>query len=322
MSRIKGVKTGSPYIAHSTRVQNELIKNQRKSMRIKDRYISPFTDFGFKKLFGTKPNKDLLIDFLNELLRKDEGEIVDLTYLSNEQLGREIDERKAIFDIYCENEKGEKFIVELQKAKQKYFKDRSIYYSTFPIQSQAEKGEWDFQLKSVYTIGILDFVFDENKNDTEVFHHEVQLIDKTTNKVFYDKLTYIYLEMPNFSKSEEELESHFDKWLYVLKNLEDLTKRPKKLQEKIFSKLFEQAEIANYSDAEYTRYEDSLKTYRDLKNSIDTAFDEGKIEGKIEGIKEEKFKTASQMKRKGYNPDDISEITGLSLEQIRLLKQK
>ncbi len=155
-------------------------------MRIKDRYISPFTDFGFKKLFGTEPNKDLLIDFLNELLRKDEGEIVDLTYLSNEQLGRAIDERKAIFDIYCENEKGEKFIVELQKAKQKYFKDRSIYYSTFPIQSQAEKGDWNFQLKSVYTIGILDFVFDENEHDTEVYHHEVQLFDKTTKKVFYD----------------------------------------------------------------------------------------------------------------------------------------
>jgi predicted transposase/invertase (TIGR01784 family) len=113
--------------------------------RILDKYISPFTDFGFKKLFGTEPNKDLLIDFLNELLRKDEGEIVDLTFLSKEQLGRAIDDRKAIFDIYCENQQGEKFIVEIQKAKQKYFKDRSIYYSTFPTQSQAQKGQWSFQ---------------------------------------------------------------------------------------------------------------------------------------------------------------------------------
>ena len=281
-------------------------------MRIKDKYISPFTDFGFKKLFGTEPNKDLLIDFLNELLRKDEGVIVDLTYLSKEQLGRASDDRKAIFDIYCENEKGEKFIVELQKAKQKYFKDRSIYYSTFPIQSQAEKGDWNFQLKAVYTIGILDFEFDENKNDKIIFHHEVQLFDKSSEKVFYDKLTYIYLEMPKFIKTEDELKTHFDKWLYVLKNLEDLTKRPEKLQEKVFGKLFEQAEIANYSDDEYAEYEDSLKSYRDLKNSIDTAFDEGKLEGKIEGMME----TALKMKKKEYPVKDISEMTGLSKEEI------
>ncbi|MDX8393200.1 MAG: Rpn family recombination-promoting nuclease/putative transposase, partial [Mariprofundales bacterium] len=239
-------------------------------MRIQDRYISPFTDFGFKKLFGTEPNKDLLIDFLNELLRKDEGEIVDLHYLSKEQLGRAEDDRKAIFDIYCENDKGDKFIVEIQKAKQRYFKDRSIYYSSFPIQSQGKKGKWDFQLTSVYTIGILDFVFEENKTDHDIYHHEVQLFDKSTQKVFYDKLTYIYLEMPKFKKTEAELKTHFDKWLFILRNLENLTKRPEKLQEKVFAKLFSQAEIAGYSDDEYAEYEESLKYYRDLKNSIDT----------------------------------------------------
>ncbi len=276
--------------------------------RITDKYISPFTDFGFKKLFGTELNKDLLIDFLNELLRKDEGKIIDLTFLPKEQLGRAIDDRRAIFDIYCENEQHEKFIVELQKAKQNYFKDRSIYYSTFPIQSQAKKGKWNFQLKSVYTIGILDFEFEEDKGNKDIFHHEVQLFDKNTQKVFYDKLTYIYLEMPKFTKTEEQLKTHFDKWLYILKNLEDLTKRPKKLQEKIFSKLFEQAEIANYTDDEYADYEQSLKYYRDLKNSIDTAFDDGKIEGKIE--------TARRMKSKGYTLEDIVDMTGLSIDEI------
>jgi len=126
-------------------------------MRIKDKYISTFTDFGFKKIFGTEVNKDLLIDFLNELLLKSGETVVDLSYLSTEQLGRRSDERKAIYDIYCRNEKGEHFIVEMQKAKQKYFKDRSIYYSSFPIQSQAEKGDWNFELKAIYTVGILDF---------------------------------------------------------------------------------------------------------------------------------------------------------------------
>ncbi len=279
--------------------------------RIKDTYISPFTDFGFKKLFGTECNKDLLIDFLNELLGKDEGRIVDLTYLSTEQLGRSWDDRKAIFDIYCENEKGEKFIVELQKAKQNYFKDRSIYYSTFPIQGQALKGDWDFQLKAVYTIGILDFIFDENKDDNEVFHHEVQLYNKATEKVFYDKLTYVYLEMPKFKKEEDELETHFEKWLYILKNLSDLTKRPQRLQEKIFNKLFEQAELARYSDEEYSDYEISLKHYRDLKNVIDTAHNDGWKESKIE--------TARLSKKAGLSLDVISQITGLSKEEIEKL---
>jgi len=300
-------------------------------MRIQDKYISPFTDFGFKKLFGTEPNKDLLIDFLNELLRKDEGEIVDLTYLPKEQLGRSSDDRKAIFDLYCENEKGDKFIVEIQKAKQRYFKDRSIYYSSFPIQNQGKKGNWNFQLTSVYTIGILDFVFEENKDDHDIYHHEVQLFDKNTQKIFYDKLTYIYLEMQKFTKTEDELETHFDKWLFILRNLEELTKRPEKLQEKVFAKLFEQAEIANYSDDEYAAYEESLKYYRDLKNSIDTAFDEGKnegmiegeergmIEGEVKGKAEGKVETAIKMKKKGYTIADIVEITGLSIEEVEQL---
>jgi predicted transposase/invertase (TIGR01784 family) len=284
-------------------------------MRIKDKYICPFTDFGFKKLFGTEPNKDILIDFLNELLKNNEAEIIDLTYLSTEQLGINSDNRRAIFDIFCESKTGEKFIVELQKSKQNYFKDRSIYYSTFPIQQQAKKGDWDFRLKAVYTIGILDFIFKES-DDKNIFHHEVQLFDKSTQTVFYDKLTYIYLEMPKFNKTEVELKTHFDKWLYVLKNLGDLTTRPDKLQEKIFSKLFKQAEIANYSDKEYANYEHSLKVYRDLKNSMDTAFDEGKTEGREEGREEEKLIMAKKMKQAGIEDRIIAQITELSLKDI------
>ncbi|MEY3219026.1 MAG: hypothetical protein RIT27_383 [Pseudomonadota bacterium] len=299
-------------------------------MRIKDRYISPFTDFGFKKLFGTEPNKDILMDFLNALLKKENEKIVDLTYLSPEQLGRNLDVRKAIFDIYCENQKGEKFIVELQKAPQDYFKDRSIYYSTFPIQQQAKKGKWDFKLEAVYMIGILDFVFAEDKADQEIYHHEVKLVDQHTHKVFYDKLTYIYLEMPKFKKTEQELETHFDKWLYVLRNLEDLNNRPMKLQEKVFMKLFEQAEIANYSDQEYQEYEESLKVYRDLNNIIDSAElrgrMEGKMEGKIEGRMEGKLQKAreiaSSMLLKGLDQKLVCEMTQLSLAEIEQLSEE
>jgi predicted transposase/invertase (TIGR01784 family) len=177
-------------------------------MHLQEKYINPFTDFGFKRLFGSEPNKDLLIDFLNQLLPS-HHKIAQLTYADKEHLPLTEYERKAIFDIYCQNEKGERFIVEIQKAKQHYFKDRSVYYTSFPIQKQARTGLWDYQLSAVYTVGILDFVFEEDKDSKEIMHF-VQLKDQE-NRVFYDKLTFIYLEMPKFSKTESELETEFDK---------------------------------------------------------------------------------------------------------------
>ena len=111
-------------------------------------YVNPFTDFGFKKIFGEEASKPLLIDFLNSLLPQ-RNQIKSLSFKNTEQLGQTSFDRKAIYDIYCENENGEKFIVEFQKAKQDYFKERTIYYSTFPIREQAEKGEWNYNLKAV-----------------------------------------------------------------------------------------------------------------------------------------------------------------------------
>ena len=276
-----------------------------------DKYINPFTDFGFKKLFGEEPNKDLLIDFLNALLKLD-CNIADITYLRNSRLGNTLEDRKAIFDIYCENELGEKFIVEMQKAKQNFFKDRSLYYSTFPIQEQAITGEWNFDLKAIYTIGILDFVFDENKNNADYFHWEVKLMETHKKEVFFDKLTYVYLEMPKFTKAENELESHFEKWMFILKHLSALHERPEKLQERIFEKVFNIAEIANFKTDERNAYEESLKIYRDLKNVTDTAFSEGKIEGKIEGL----TSVAKSMLSAGELIEKIIAFTGLTKEQI------
>jgi predicted transposase/invertase (TIGR01784 family) len=244
-----------------------------------EKYINPFTDYGFKRLFGEEPNKDLLLDFLNELLKAEQGQITSITYLKTEQLGVSMDDRKAIFDIYCENEKGEKFIVELQKTKQNFFKDRTVYYSTFPIREQAKRSEWNFELKAVYTIAILDFIFDDDKDQPEKYRYDVKLTDIETKTVFYDKLTFIYLEMPKFNKSIEQLETRFDKWLYVIRNLNRLDRIPDKLKEKIFDKLFETAEIAKFNPQQIEFYEDSLKNYRDLKNSLDTAREEGREEG-------------------------------------------
>ncbi len=162
-------------------------------MKLEEKYINPFTDFGFKKLFGNEFNKDLLIDFLNQVLGTKE-QIKQLTYLNGENQGKTEYDRRAVFDLYCENEKGEKFIIEVQNVRQEFFKDRSIFYATFPIQEQAVKGaEWDYELKAVYTIGILNFTFPD-PSESERFFREIKLLDVQTHEPFYEKLTFIYLE--------------------------------------------------------------------------------------------------------------------------------
>jgi predicted transposase/invertase (TIGR01784 family) len=279
---------------------------------LKDKYIDPFTDFGFKKLFGEENNKELLLDFLNELLHKEEGKIVSLSYLKTERLGISEESRKAIFDLYCENEKGEKFIVELQKTKQAFFKDRTLYYTTFPITDQAIQGDWSFELKSVYTIAILNFIFDENKDDLDKYRYDVMLTDVDTHKVFYDKLTFIYLEVPKFTKEVDELKTNFEKWMYVLKNLKRLDSIPDRLHNRIFERIFSSAEIAKLTSAEYRDYIDSLNSYRDLQNSIDTA----KAEGKAEGKAEEKAEVVQNAKVLGLSIEQIQQLTNLTKEEI------
>lgn len=291
-------------------------------LRMKDRYINFFTDFGFKKLFGSELSKDLLIDFLNELLKGKEAPIVNLTFKKTEHLGAAELDRKAIFDLYCESETGEKFIVELQKAKQKYFKERSLFYATFPIQEQAERGDWDFSLKAVYTIGILDFVFDETTNSPK-YIHDVRLTEQETGRVFCDKLIFTYIEVPKFNKTVEELETHFDKWLFAIKNLSRLEDVPEQLRNEVFIRFFEIAEIACMNDEDRKAYESSLKYYRDMNNVVTTAEEKGRLEGMEKGMKkgktEEKIAIAKGMKQDGLPLESIAKYTGLSQEEISRL---
>jgi predicted transposase/invertase (TIGR01784 family) len=277
---------------------------------MKARYVNPFTDFGFKKIFGEEASKPVLIDFLTSLLP--ESNIIDLTFKDKAKAGQTDEDRKAIYDIYCETHSGEKIIVELQKAKQNYFKDRTVYYSTFPIQEQAEKGEWDYQLKSVYCVGILDFTFEEgkSKNAQNEVIHTVQLKDQN-NKLFYKKLLFVYLEMPHFTAKEYELETRLDKWLYFIKHLEGFENIPEIFKDDVFIQAFGKAEIANYSPEERQDYEQSLKNYRDLKGVIDTAIDEGKDLRTLE--------FAKIMKENNEPINKIIKYTGLTETEIENL---
>lgn len=291
------------------------------------KYINLQTDFGFKKIFGSDCNKDLLISLLKALI-PERQDIKDIKYLNTEYQGDTFVDRRAIFDVYCESEDGDHFIVEMQNASQAYFKDRAVFYSTFPIRNQAPKGYWDFKLSNVYTIGLLNFEMEDDSADPDEVRHEVKLMNTRTKRVFYDKLTLIYVIIPRFKKTEEQLETLFDKWMFVLKNMSELMSRPERLQERVFKRLFQAAEIAAYSPEELNSYLESVKAMRDMRNVLDFSKEEGRAEGLAEGLRKGRDEgyaqgveaTARRLLAMGLPAETVANATGLRLEEVNRMK--
>jgi len=272
------------------------------------RYLNPLTDFGFHRLFGTESCKELLIDFLNEVI-KEEGRITKIQYLPPEQWGYLETDRRAVFDIFCTNERGEYFIVEMQRAKQRYFRERSIFYASLPVRKQAPQGKWDFRLKAVYLVAVLDFVlFNEFEADKESVIEYVYLMRERTKTVYSKKLNFIFVELPKFKKAEKELITNVDKWLFVLKNLSKLNDRPQSLQGKVFEMLFQLAEIKQLTKEEMREYRKSILKYRDVRDAVGLAREEGR--------EEEKISIIQKCLQKNFPIEDIVFLTGFSKEQI------
>ena len=269
------------------------------------KFIDPLSDFGFKFLFGSEPNKELLIAFLNELF-EGRKRIVDLSYNKNENHGPQNDFRRSIYDLTCTSQNGEKFIIEVQRMSQRFFKDRMVYYTAAHIHDLAPKGapDWNYSLKEVYLIGIMDFCFDDS--DPQSFLHRVRLTYQSTKEVFYNKLEYIFIEIPKFNKQENELETDLDRWLFALKHMNHLEKIPVYLNKGIFQKLFTIAEIANLSKEEYMNYHDRVlmaqwDEYAQREWLKEQALKEGLEEGLKEGLKEGLAKGRNQGLKEGLN---------------------
>lgn len=284
------------------------------------RYINPYTDFGFKKLFGEEANKDLLIDFLNAVLPLT-NPIAELSFRNPEQLPENIVGRNAVFDIACTSNTGEHFTVEMQKAKQHWFKDRALFYASYPIQRQAQKGDWDFKLNPVYLVAVLDFRYDE-QDERQKLYRLVSLKDQD-GELFSETLKMVFLQMPLFDLQESELRTKKDKWLYFLKNLESFDEIPSMLREPVFEKAFESAEYYHYSPLVQEAYRESQKVYWDNINTFNYALEKaeakGEAEGEARGRTEEKVVIAQNMKKKGLSISLIAEITGLSTDDIEQL---
>jgi len=284
-------------------------------------FINPFTDFGFKRIFGEEESKPFLISFLNDLLPiKDK--IKSITFQNTEQFGASPEDRKAIFDLYCVDESGRDFIVELQRAEQRFFIDRALYYTTFPIQTQASRGVWNFELKPIYFIGILNFEVNEFKNDDNYIHY-CQIMDIDKKSIVSEKLNFIYIEIPKFKKTKEELSKHLEWWLYYLRDLNELTEIPKEIEGDIIEDAFKRAEFLKLSSQEQHNYHINLKHFRDWVNTLDTALWKGEQKGKKEGIKEGEKQAKIEIARNLLDILDIETIslkTGLSVEEIQNLQ--
>ena len=292
-------------------------------------FINPFTDFGFKRIFGQEinKNKDLTIDFLN-LLLDGERHITDLTIKNPEMQPEREEERLIVFDLYCESDDGTQFIVEMQAARQNYFLDRSLYYQSRAIIAQGEKGkDWCYDLQPVYGIFFMDFTI----SGCSGLRTDVALMDMKTNKVFNPKLRQIYLELPHFTKEANECENDFERWLYLIKNMKILKRMPFKAQRAIWDKLLEVADVASLNEDEQAQYHRALKNYRDYHNVIETAKQDGHEAGWKEGLKEGERKglrkgrkeailqNARNLKQLGVSISIIAQATGLSEEEIQQL---
>ncbi|WP_302614830.1 Rpn family recombination-promoting nuclease/putative transposase [uncultured Bacteroides sp.] len=293
------------------------------------KFINPFTDVGFKKIFGQEVSKDLLIDFLNDLL-VDEKSITDITFLDKEILPEYMGDRGVIYDIYCTTENGEQFIVEMQNKQQINFRERALFYLSHAISRQGEKGaSWRFNLKAVYGVFFMNFRLDDMPHKLRT---DIVLSDRDTHEQFSDKLRFIFIELPSFTKEENECDTDFERWIYVLKNMETLNRMPFTARKSVFEKLEKIVDIASLSKEERIKYNESIKVYRDNLVTMEFAEQKGRAEGLVEGIErglaqglekgraegkiEERRTIALQMKRMGMPVSSISEVTGLSQSEI------
>ncbi|WP_165503691.1 Rpn family recombination-promoting nuclease/putative transposase [Pedobacter hiemivivus] len=295
-------------------------------------FIDPFVDFSFKRLFASDESKPILIGLLNHLFvgRK---LIKSIEYGRNEYPGENAEEGGAVIDVICTDADGSKFILEVQRGYQKYFKERALFYASRVISEQAPKGgrkDWAYELTEVYLLAFLEDFNLPDCSRTE-YVQDICLTNRYTGKIFYDKLGFIFIEMLNFVKKPDELETNLDKWLYALKHLTEFKKRPQYLSGPEFDQLFNLASYANLTKKEKEMYNTSLKYKWDNKNVLDYAIGEaetkGKAKGIAEGIAEGKAKgeyakaieIALKLKAKNTHLDEIAELTDLSIEEIEAL---
>ena len=246
-----------------------------KKLNSMSKYINPFFDWSFKRIFGNDSVKDILIGFLNALFAG-KHVIVDVKYENVERQYDDQDTRAIIYDVFCTTDKGERLIVEMQNRSQKFFKDRALYYMSRAVSDQGNKPEWNYELNAVYGIFFLNFKLEDIEGrDLDESLTEVVLAEKETGVIFNPKFQQYYIELPRFNKTEKECLTEYDKWIYILKHLDTMETMPfEEDRNAVFAKLAETAARANLTKEERARYDEQWRNYNDYYNTIDFAKEE------------------------------------------------
>jgi predicted transposase/invertase (TIGR01784 family) len=285
------------------------------------RYMDLKNDFAFKTIFQ---NRELLISFLNGIF-KGRKTIVKVDYQDPDRLGRKREDRKACFDLYCIDDTGERLIVEMQVIEQEHFMDRCVFYSTFPIRDQAKKGKWDFKLKPLYVISIVNFFLWKDNEQCINYH---SLMNEETLTKSSDKLQFITVELKKFNKTVDELETDFDSWLYCLKHLPELPEQPTNIKGEVFDELFELAEYEKLTEEDMEKYRKSVLEYNDVQNAVAYAgkkalaegmqkgMQKGMQQGMQQGIQQGVYEIAQKCVQEGMSLDLVIRLTGLTPEQL------
>jgi predicted transposase/invertase (TIGR01784 family) len=280
------------------------------------RYARIIMDDWFKRTFGTEPNKGLLIMLLKELIP--EHDIKDLTYVQQEHINPFPGKKDALIDVECVDTDGTRFIVEMQVARQRFFYERSLFYSTFGIQQQVEKSSsMDYGFPPVYFVGFMDFSLHEG-SDRVLYRYSLR--EKETGEEMTGSLQFVFLELTNCRKALTPEATLLDNFCYALHNMEHLTDRPEELKEEIFKRLFKTAEIATFTPEERIKYENDMTTERDIQNYISYAREKGLEEGMEKGMEKGLLEAARNMLAEGFSIDLVVKCTGLSIEQVKELK--
>ena len=291
-------------------------------------FIDLKRDFAFKWAFGTEGHEDLLLMLVDSILP--EKHIRSVMLGPQEQEPDREDAQTGIYDIHCETDDGSSLTIEMQVCPQTDFNDRMVFYSSFPIRNRVGKGTVErrfskmrYKLPPIYIIGILDFELSGVSVSGKTIRHFSIREDDGGNEPFTDSIHYVTVELPKFRKSSSELESRQDYMLYAIKNAGDMKEIPEEFSGKGFDKLFEVCSFANMTEEMQMRYVRKVMAEWDREGQLATAVmtgeARGEARGRAEGRAEGVAKTAKAMKEKGFDSILISEITGLTPEQIEAL---
>ena len=296
------------------------------------KYIDPMIDVAFKQIFGKEKNKRLIKELLEHVFHQD---ITELEFVNVEHPGESKDDRKAVFDLQCKSRQIGDFIVEVQVKEQKHFDKRAIYYSTFPITAQAPRGDWNYDFKPVFFLGLLNFGLPDATGKDEGFVHRYSIRNDRNGMQLTDALQFVFMEVGRFDKPLNECNSFEDKFLYYFKNLPNFAMKPETQNDGYFEQLLEAAEYSNMTKAEREAYNRRLKIQRDnyaadefarekaereiaegRARGLEEGRAEGRTEGRAEGESAKARDVAKGLIREGVSIDIIQRVTGLSAEEI------